>query len=106
MVTCTAAAVTFIRNQLHQRGKGLGLRVEVRPSPQSGLGMALSFCDQIGPRDTVIQCDTVALIVDQAHLPYLHGAVLDYHCQEALQGLVLRPVEPHPGNGCGAKRGG
>lgn len=80
-IQLTAAAAQRIQAQIHQRGKGLGLRLGVKKSGCSGYAYTLGYADEIGPGDQVFEYGQVKLVVSTAHLPMLDGLTVDFQKQ-------------------------
>ncbi|WP_106475864.1 HesB/IscA family protein [Phytohalomonas tamaricis] len=77
-IAITEAAANQIRNVLHERGNGLGLRVAVKPSGCSGYSYVLDFADQLNDTDEVFEDYGVKVIVDPEALAILNGTEVDY----------------------------
>ena len=75
-----------------------GLRVAVRGGGCSGFQYALAF-DQERDGDQVFDSQGLRLLVDQASLPYVRGAVVDY--VESLQGAGFQVNNPNVIAACG-----
>ena len=52
-INITDTAASYVYNQITERGRGLGIRVGVKPSGCTGLSYILEFVDQVFPEDLV-----------------------------------------------------
>ena len=77
-VSMTAAAAEHVRKSLEKRGKGLGLRLAVKPAGCSGFAYQIDFADAPGASDIPFASEGVTLYVDRDSLAYLEGTVVDY----------------------------
>jgi len=75
-----------------------GLRVGVRGGGCSGFQYQLAF-DQQRDGDTVFESHGLRLLVDQASLPYIKGAQVDY--LDSLQGAGFEVNNPNVIAACG-----
>ena len=78
MLTLTNAAATRIKAQLAQRGQGLGIRLEVKPTGCSGWAYKLDYADEIGPAEQCFERDGAKLVVPEKSLAALNGTVVDF----------------------------
>lgn len=101
MLALTPEAARHIASQLQARGKGVGVRVGVRPSGCSGLAYLLEFVDQPEEDDILIQDHDVKLFVSPACAEYLQGTQLDFAREGLNQGLVFRNPNVKAECGCG-----
>ena len=85
-IKITPAAAQRIREQLDQRGHGLGLRVGVKSSGCSGYAYVLDYADEKREQDTVIEAHGVSVLIDPDSLPLLDGLTLDFR-REGLNAL-------------------
>ena len=98
-VTLTEAAAEHVRSCLEKRGKGIGLRLGVRPSGCSGMAYVIEYADSVEERDTVFEAHDVKIVVDPKSLIYLDGAQLDFTREGLNEGL--RFVNPNEKARCG-----
>ncbi len=77
-IQLTPAAAQRIRSQLAQRGRGLGLRLGVKPSGCSGFSYVVNFADEAAAGDAVFESEGVRVYVDPASLPALDGTRVDF----------------------------
>lgn len=77
-IQLTPAAAQRIRSQLAQRGRGLGLRLGVKPSGCSGYSYVVNYADEAVPGDAVFESEGVRVYIDPASLPALDGTRVDF----------------------------
>ncbi|WP_251977381.1 HesB/IscA family protein [Salinicola avicenniae] len=77
-ITISEAAATQIRHVLEERGKGLGLRVAVKPSGCSGYSYVLDIADEVRAEDVAFEARGVKVLVDREALDVLDGTEVDY----------------------------
>lgn len=77
-ISITPAAAAHIQKCLDQRGSGLGLRINIKPSGCSGYSYALDFADSINDDDAVFTDNNAQVLVAQEHLQLLEGTEVDY----------------------------
>lgn len=98
-VTLTESAATHIRACLDKRGKGVGLRLGVRPSGCSGMAYVVEYADAIEDVDEVFEEHGVKVIIDAKSLIYLNGTQLDFAREGLNEGLKF--VNPNEKARCG-----
>lgn len=98
-VTLTQSAADHIRTCLDKRGKGVGLRLGVRPSGCSGMSYVIEYADAIEEVDKVFENNGVKIIVDPKSLVYLNGTQLDFVREGLNEGLKF--VNPNEKARCG-----
>ena len=54
-ISLTPAAADRVRNFLHARGQGIGLRLAVRKTGCSGFAYVINYADDIQPADVVFE---------------------------------------------------
>jgi iron-sulfur cluster assembly protein len=77
-IQLTPAAAQRIRNQLSQRGRGLGLRLAVKTTGCSGFSYVVDFADAPAAGDAVFESEGVRVYVDPASLPAIDGTRVDF----------------------------
>lgn len=77
-ISITASAAEHLRKTLNQRGKGEGLRINIKPSGCSGYSYVLAIADQIDEQDQVFEEQGVKVIVNNKDLSFLEGTQVDY----------------------------
>lgn len=98
-VTLTPPAAEHIRACIDKRGKGVGLRLGVRPSGCSGMSYVVEYADDIEETDKVFEEHGVKIVVDPKSLVYLDGTQLDFGREGLNEGL--RFVNPNEKARCG-----
>ena len=98
-VTLTKSAAQHIRACLDKRGKGVGLRLGVRPSGCSGMSYIVEYADTAEEVDEVFEEHGVKVIIDPKSLIYLNGTQLDFVREGLNEGLKF--VNPNEKSRCG-----
>ncbi|RZV59548.1 MAG: iron-sulfur cluster assembly protein IscA [Pseudomonadales bacterium] len=97
----TDNAVRHVRQQLEQRGKGLGIRVGVKTTGCSGMAYVLEFVDDIDTDDEVFEQDGVKLVVDPKSLVYIDGTQMDFVKEGLNEGFEFKNPNAAGECGCG-----
>ncbi|WP_417691416.1 iron-sulfur cluster assembly protein IscA [Pseudidiomarina sp.] len=100
-ISMTPAAADRVRNFLHNRGKGIGLRVGVKTTGCSGLAYVLEFVDTLNDDDQVFEQDNLKLIVDGKSLVYIDGTQLDFVKEGLNEGFQFN--NPNVNGECGCE---
>ena len=100
-INITDTAASYVYNQITERGRGLGIRVGVKPSGCTGLSYILEFVDQVLPEDVVFEDSGVKMFVDPKSLTYLDGSELDFVREGLNMGLEFRNPNVSAECGCG-----
>ncbi|HET8598079.1 MAG TPA: iron-sulfur cluster assembly protein IscA [Castellaniella sp.] len=100
-ITLTQQAADHIRRHLEKRGKGLGLRLGVKPSGCSGMSYQLEYVDDPVDGDQVFEQFGARLYVAPDSLPYLQGTELDYAREGLNEGFRFRNPNEKAACGCG-----
>ncbi len=100
-VTLTEAAANRVRSFMHNRGKGLGVRLGVKTSGCSGLAYVLEFVDELDDGDEVFEDHGVKVIIDKKSLVYLDGTQLDYGKEGLNEGFKFNNPNVKDQCGCG-----
>ncbi|WP_166839080.1 iron-sulfur cluster assembly protein IscA [Rheinheimera pleomorphica] len=100
-ISMTTAAAERVRNFLHNRGKGIGLRVGVKTTGCSGLAYVLEFVDTLNEDDQVFEHDDLKLIVDGKSLVYIDGTELDFVKEGLNEGFQFNNPNVNGECGCG-----
>ena len=100
-INITDTAASYVYNQITERGRGLGIRVGVKPSGCTGLSYILEFVDQVSPEDVVFEEHGVKVFVDPKSLIYLDGTELDFVKEGFNSGLEFRNPNVSAECGCG-----
>jgi iron-sulfur cluster insertion protein len=103
LLVFTDNAARKVKELIEEEGTpDLKLRVFVTGGGCSGFQYGFTFEDTVNEDDTMIERDSVALLIDPMSLQYLIGAEIDY--QEGLQGsqFVIRNPNATTTCGCGS----
>ena len=100
-ITLTQQAADHIRRHLEKRGKGLGLRLGVKPSGCSGMSYQLEYVDDPVDGDQIFEQFGARLYVAPDSLPYLQGTELDYAREGLNEGFRFRNPNEKAACGCG-----
>ncbi len=100
-VTITEAAAKHIQKFMTNRGKGVGIRLGVKPSGCSGMSYVLEFVDELQPEDQVFEGHGVKVIVDPKSLLYLDGTELDFAREGLNEGFKFNNPNVKDACGCG-----
>lgn len=100
-ITMTAAAADRVRTFMHNRGKGLGLRLGVKTTGCSGLAYVLEFVDELNEDDQVFEHDDLKIIVDGKSLVYIDGTELDFAKEGLNEGFKFNNPNVNGECGCG-----
>ena len=100
MISVTDNAVRQLQNLLSQREENSqkGLRVQVAKGGCSGLHYEMSLGEQ-QDGDAVVERDGMHFFIDEASVPYLRDATLDF--TDGLTGTGFRIVNPNASRTCG-----
>jgi len=100
-ITMTETAAGRVKTFLEKRGKGVGLRLGVKPSGCSGMAYVLEFVDEIEDTDEVFEEYGVKIIVDKKSMLYLDGTQLDYTKEGLNEGFKFNNPNVAGECGCG-----
>ncbi|MBV6271809.1 iron-sulfur cluster assembly protein IscA [Alcaligenaceae bacterium CGII-47] len=100
-IVLTQQAADHINRHLEKRGKGLGLRLGVRPAGCSGMSYQLEYVDEQGADDQVFEQFGVRVYIDPQSLPYLQGTQLDYAREGLNEGFKFSNPNEKASCGCG-----
>jgi iron-sulfur cluster assembly protein len=101
MITVTDTATKKIQQVLTKRGHGIGIRVGVRTTGCSGLAYVLEYVDDLSEGDESVVCDGFNVVVNQKHIPYLQGMIVDYVRQGLNEGFEFSNPNERDRCGCG-----
>jgi iron-sulfur cluster insertion protein len=100
VITLTESAVTKVKELIDAEGSAdLALRVAVRPGGCSGFSYEMFFDTDVAPSDVLNEDAGVRVVVDDASVELLQGAVLDY--KDGLQGAGFAIENPNAQRSCG-----
>ena len=100
-ISLTASAADRIRNNLAQRGHGLGLRLGVRKTGCSGFAYVVNYADDLGKEDVVFEDQGVKVIVDRDSLGFIDGTQVDFVKQGLNEAFRFRNPNVRGECGCG-----
>ncbi len=100
-IMLTAAAAERVREHLHKRGTGLGLRLGIKKTGCSGFAYVVNYADDIHADDTVFEVLGVKVIVDPASLPLIDGTVVDFVKQGLNEAFKFQNPKAVGECGCG-----
>ena len=101
MLDITPIAVKKIKDKIHKRGKGLGIRIGVRTTGCSGLTYTLEFVDIEDSNDKFQELDECKVYINPKHMPYLQGMTVDYVNQGLNEGFEFKNPNERARCGCG-----
>lgn len=78
MITITENAKNRFRQQLKDRGTGLGIRLDVTKTGCSGYAYKVEFADQWRSQDFLSIHDDLYVWITKEAQPYLQGMTVDY----------------------------
>ena len=84
---------------MHNRGKGIGLRIRIKTTGCSGMAYVLEFVDELDENDQVFESQGVKLIVDPKSLIYLDGTEVDFGKEGLNEGFKF--INPNAKDECG-----
>jgi iron-sulfur cluster assembly protein/iron-sulfur cluster insertion protein len=100
VITLTESAAVKVKDLIDAEGTSdLALRVAVRPGGCSGFSYEMFFDTDVAPSDTLVDENGVRVVVDDASVELLKGAVLDY--KDGLQGAGFAIENPNAQRSCG-----
>ncbi|MCY4176938.1 MAG: iron-sulfur cluster assembly protein IscA [Endozoicomonadaceae bacterium] len=100
-VSMTPSAAEHVRQQLSNRGKGIGIRLGVRTSGCSGMAYTLEFVDEAQKDDHAFESHGEVVYIDPKSLTYLNGTELDYVKEGLNEGFTFNNPNVKDECGCG-----
>ncbi len=100
-ITLTSTAANRVAEFLKSRGKGIGLRLGVKPSGCSGMAYIIEFSDTIEDTDVTFVNNGITIIVDTKSLIYLDGTELDFTKDGLNEGFKFNNPNVNAECGCG-----
>ncbi len=101
MITLTFSAANKFKEQLRERGKGLGIRLAVAGSGCSGYSYVVNFADTVNDDDIIFEDQGVKLFVDSDSLQYVDGTEIDFEKKNLTEALKFRNPKVKGECGCG-----
>ncbi len=100
-ITLTDAAANRVKSYIGRRGKGMGLRVDVKKTGCSGLAYVVDYADAVEADDTVFEDKGVKVVVDSSKLGFLDGTVIDFAREGFNEGFKFKNPNEKDRCGCG-----
>lgn len=100
-ISLTPAAADRVRNFLHRRGHGVGLRLGVKKTGCSGFAYVVNYADEIGAADVVFEQEGVKVVVDKDSLGFIDGTEVDFVKQGLNEAFRFRNPNIKGECGCG-----
>ena len=100
-ISLTNAAADRVKNFLHRRGHGIGLRIGVKKTGCSGFAYVINYEDELGKEDVVFEEQGVKVIVDRESLGYIDGTQVDFVKQGLNEAFKFRNPNVKGECGCG-----
>lgn len=100
-IALTDRAATHIKNYLAKTGRGIGLRLGVKPSGCSGYQYIVEAADEIRDHDRTFESNGVRIVIDEQSLRYLAGTELDYVREGLNEGFRFNNPNVAETCGCG-----
>lgn len=100
-INLTDRAANHVKSFLAKQGKGIGLRVAVKPTGCSGYQYVIESAEQINDQDQVFETNGVKVITDQLSMRYLAGTELDYVREGLNAGFRFNNPNVQETCGCG-----
>ena len=97
----SSSALEHIKQSLHKRGRGCGVRLNVYRAGCSGYAYKLEFADAVKPADSAYSQDGVTVFVPADAASILEGTEIDYRTEGANSGLVFKNPNAVGECGCG-----
>jgi iron-sulfur cluster insertion protein len=102
MITITLAAQQKIQELVQEEPDTLGLRVYVKGGGCHGYQYGMAFESKIAEDDTIIEKDTVKVIMDSQSAPLLNGCEVDYVDSVQGSGFAIKNPQAKTTCGCGS----
>ena len=100
-ITLSSRAAQRVQSFIEKRGKGVGLRLNVRTSGCSGMAYTMEFADEFQPDDLRFESNGVTVIIDPKSLVYLDGTELDFVREGLNEGFKFNNPNAKAECGCG-----
>lgn len=100
-VSLTHSAADRVREFLHQRGRGLGLRVGIRKTGCSGYAYVIDYADSVDDDDAVFEEKGVKVVVDRESLKLIDGTEVDFVKEGLNEAFKFRNPNVKGECGCG-----
>lgn len=100
-IQLTKSAVNAVVSALKERGKGIGIRLEVDIAGQSRLAFRLVYADEVKEDDLCFEQDGIHVFVSMNYLSYLDGLLIDYKEDCSEKGFSISHLDSCNSCGCG-----
>lgn len=77
-ISLTEPAAERVRDYLHKRGSGIGLRVGVQKTGCNGFAYVVNYAEEIDAADVVFEDFGVKVVVDKDSLALIDGTEVDF----------------------------
>ena len=102
VMTLTTAAADRIRALMASKGAGVaGLKIGVRKGGCAGMEYTMTWAQEVGRLDEVIEVDGARVIVDPAAILYLIGTEMDFKADKLASQFVFNNPNQKSACGCG-----
>lgn len=101
MITLTIKAATKFKQQLQERGKGLGIRLAIRGSGCSGYSYVVNFADTRQDDDLIFEDLGVRLFIDPDSYKLMEGTQIDFEKRGFNEALKFNNPKVKGECGCG-----
>ena len=100
-IKVTEQAAQQIRQQLEKRGRGLGLRLGVKPAGCTGYTYVVDYADSMDEDDQMFEAHGIKVLVSQRDIACLDGVELDYQREGLNAAFKFRNPNVTATCGCG-----
>ncbi|MBF8270422.1 MAG: iscA [Gammaproteobacteria bacterium] len=100
-IALTDRAADHVRNYLARHGRGIGLRIGVKPTGCSGFKYVVEAAESLNDQDQAFESKGVQIVVDEKSLQYLAGTELDYVREGLNAGFRFNNPNVQETCGCG-----
>lgn len=103
MITLTEKAANKVKQQIQQRGKGLGIMIGVQTTGCSGLAYKLEYVDNLPTQGSYMSYNIADLIVvvNNKDLPYVDGLTMEWEREGLNEGFNFINPKEKARCGCG-----
>jgi iron-sulfur cluster assembly protein len=101
MINVTEIAAKQINKKLEEREKGLGIKIGIRTSGCNGFAYTLEYADNVPDGCDLFESESISVIVDRKHGPYLHGLIVDFTKDGLNEGFSYTNPNQKGSCGCG-----
>lgn len=100
-ITLTSTALKYVKEKIHQRQQGIGIRLAVKSAGCSGLKYVFDYVDEINSEDYcfLTEENALSIYVDKKSYPFIKGTEIDLVGDKFNSHLVFN--NPNVQNACG-----